>query len=150
MVDITDWAYIAGCIDGEGCLSFNISSKVTVQITIVNTDKKMIDFINRVCNKAEIKMGIHYRDPRKAMFKGRIITGVKKCWGIYPTSFRDKLSFLELVFPYLIIKQEKANLLIEELKHRLEKRNLSSTWNPWKLRIDKTDRSLYERWKQIG
>jgi len=112
--DAQDLAYMAGLVDGEGCIHINhtnIGSKKStlnycLRITVGNTDIKMLKF----CKK---KFGgnLHKRSPRK----NPNITGRLPSYKWYLCG-KNAGKLVELIFPYLITKKEKAKIALEFMK----------------------------------
>ncbi len=104
-------AYIAGFIDGEGCLTLDLGKRrktlvFSARLLIVNTDKKIIDWLAKKTGAGshDIKMNPgKYHKPAYRMFLSRQA---------------DLLKFLIKIYPYLRIKKRQASVLIEILKYR--------------------------------
>ena len=92
-------AYIAGFVDGEGCLS--IGANGSVSIGIVNTSKCTLDFILKVLNIGVIQ-------DRKQI--------VNKRQYVYRAYGENCMTIINLLLPYLIEKKDQALLLIEYRK----------------------------------
>lgn len=97
-----EWGYIAGFIDGEGYINL----KDYNLIAISNTDKSSIDWLAEKlkCKYTEIRPKT---DKRKILYTLRISRKMAI------------LKILEKLLPYLIIKKEKAKLMITKLKKDL-------------------------------
>ncbi len=107
--DITDvqLAWIAGIIDGEGCLS--IAEKyglLYVRVYACNTDKLMIDTLVSLT-----ALGHVYLRKRGGNHK--------PLWDWFITSNRDILDFLVKVLPYLVVKKSRAKMCIEFCRIKL-------------------------------
>jgi hypothetical protein len=102
-------AYAAGLVDGEGCICLRrqYGPKVkgrangySLQITIANTKEAMINWLYE-------HFGALY--------------GVRKCvryrvmWEWYVCG-RQSVQFVEALLPYLVVKREQAQVLIEYLQ----------------------------------
>jgi len=102
-------AYLAGIVDGEGCVSImkakprNRSQNPChiLRITIANTNKDLIDWL-------VIKMGGCSRKSSRANYPSHW----KDSWQWHIEGFKA-LELLCLVEPYLIIKKAQANIGIE-------------------------------------
>jgi len=101
-----NWAYIAGFFDGEGCVSRlnKNASHIYWRIDIVQKDRNVLDEIQKF-----IRYGKVFRST----------TGIKKTliyrYGIHKQE--QILDFLSNVLPYVVVKKEKVQKLLE---------------NPWK------------------
>ena len=106
----TKYAYIAGIIDGEGCIAIrkdnhkaryaNIQYCLVVNIT--NTDIRMLEFVKDIFG-GSISMRPYYK--KDGCFR-------KKCWRIMIYS-NQAYELLVKVKPYLVIKQEQADLAMK-------------------------------------
>ena len=106
------WSYIAGFIDGEGTISIrrqqgyktkdgSFCFKLKPYIVITNTDVKAISWIREQLNRVGIHSGLSKRQPP---------TG-KICYMLYVQKFSQIIEFLDLIQPFLIIKQENARVI---------------------------------------
>lgn len=109
-------AYIAGIIDGEGCISiqrrrgghcFDESKRWSYQsqVYIGNTDKRMLEFIYRLC-------GGSIRTRQK----------LEGCKQTYTLSFtgNEAKKLLGSILPFLVVKKEQAEnvLALRNYRHR--------------------------------
>lgn len=93
-------SYVAGIVDGEGCLQIReqlVQRKykhICMDVEVCNTSKRLIDFLHDT-------------------FGGHRYTGKRPNRKIY---YRWKVSsaqaeaFLRLIYPYLLIKKEQADI----------------------------------------
>lgn len=96
----TDYAYMAGIFDGEGCIRIRRSHGIylSLSIILVSTDRWLCEYF------AFAFGGIsHRRSPQKAWPKAKTQYG----W-ICPTSYAT--DFLETLLPYLKLKRAEAEL----------------------------------------
>jgi len=105
-------AYIAGFIDGEGCITFikhmkrdDISWEPKLEIT--NTDKNVLEWIAEKIPESSL---YYQEEDRNEIWKTRHYLRINKR--------KDLLSILKNVEPYLIVKSEQAKLMIEFLENR--------------------------------
>lgn len=100
----TDAAYVAGLIDGEGCLPLVRSgpSSYAAKMSIGMTDKEYLQSIKSLC-------GVGRMDSRKPQKEGW-----KAChvWTVGSSGLRRLLTTVE---PYLILKKRQAVLLSQYL-----------------------------------
>ncbi len=93
----TDWAYIAGIIDGEGSILFQNSGKhKVVHLSISNTDLNVLEWI-----KNKLKEGTIYE-------KIRYSSNWKQCYVWRTAAHKVVYSILIKMLPYLKIKRDKA------------------------------------------
>ena len=106
-----DLAYIAGILDGEGCIQVRLlkhnGSKwgmMKCEVIIVNTSKELIDWLSK---KLNLDIGVRKRKNPKW----------KPCYYVKTTNMYEVLLLLKALLPYLIVKRkqaEEAIKLIEE------------------------------------
>lgn len=104
-LSIEEAAYLAGLIDGEGCLSIYPRSRKRVITYKINIDIGMTtDILIDFCNKYG---GCHYRqeahDNKKAVFYWKL--NIQEC-----------VHYLPQIFPYMKVKKAEAKILLEALK----------------------------------
>lgn len=107
-------AYLAGIMDGEGCVSIMKSKPLSntsspshiLRITIANTNKDLIDWLG-------VKMGGCTRRASRANYP----SAWKDSWQWHIEGFKA-MEFLCLVEPYLIIKKAQASIGIEFQKKK--------------------------------
>lgn len=109
----TEAAYIAGIIDGEGSLSIHFTWRVyhpAVSLTmgITNTDLNLIKWLR---TKLKANQKYHYRNRVKSS---------KICYTIVVAQRTHLKKIILRVFPYLIVKKQRAILFLKilELKKR--------------------------------
>ena len=95
MVKNTDYAYIAGILDGEGTISISNSQYMTVRIR--NTNKGVLEWIQGVTGAGKI-----YGDSRSK---------ARRCYSLEMTA-NKAAAFLHLVLPYIRIKRKQAILAL--------------------------------------
>ena len=109
-------AYLAGIIDGEGCLSvskekspkgeYKILYKAHLKIT--NTNQKLIQWLEKIIGKCYIKTD--KGDPKWKLRFSWIMTD------------RDKMfPLLKEILPYLILKKKQAKLILKLRKGKQKK-----------------------------
>ena len=105
----TDRAYLAGLIDGEGCITGYVTKRRRFhsRITISNTDLALMDWIKGKVNFFHIYKSSHYSNKHKQGY----VAQIGNRYEIY--------SFLRCVSPYLVIKKERANRLIDLIRDRI-------------------------------
>ena len=104
---IEEIAYIAGLLDGEGCISINkgrdqSGAKYRLVVCCANTDRAVLEFLYR-------------------MLGGRIYVISKSKWSrrtcwMWTTSSQQAGEILHILLPYLRIKKRQAKLAIKFCK----------------------------------
>ena len=97
----TDWAYLAGLVDGEGSISINH----TVMVRIFNTDMGIIDWLTD-----------HFPDAKVIKANSNTSYGFKLCLSVRWNG-RNSIEVLTRILPYLQSKKGKlAELALEFLE----------------------------------
>ena len=115
----TEKAYIAGIVDGEGCItaySYNTRRTTSTKSTIMvsNADTFLVDWLKTVSGLGTI----HDHCNKRNLLKGW------KPQRVWCLSSLHGSCLLKEILPYLIIKKEQAELFIElvELKSKSSRR----------------------------
>jgi hypothetical protein len=101
--------YVAGILDGEGCLTATWNGPYCQPvISVTNTNKVLIDWLH-----AKLGGSVHHPDPKKRPAHWKSIWN----WVITKEGIRRVLAYVR---PYLIAKGEEADVLLEmaQLKGR--------------------------------
>jgi hypothetical protein len=101
-----DRAYLAGIIDGEGCITAVILSRrseVQPVVSITNTDLRLMEWVSSRWPGWLEPMG------------RRTSIGRRECYR-FITRSADLVTMLTDVLPYLILKREQADLVLELIK----------------------------------
>lgn len=103
--------YLAGILDGEGAIKLQKSRGSRhgshPRLWVKNTDKKLVEWLHKT-------FGGHIN------FERRSRTNWSDIWRWSVTSTFDLTRLLPLVLPYLIVKREDAEKVLEFCKRRLE------------------------------
>jgi hypothetical protein len=121
---VAEKAYIAGIIDGEGCIglfknkdiSYKRGYSYSVITQIAVTDKKLINWIFK-----KIKSGHRYSsntNPQK-----------HKTIFVIRFSVNDSKILLKLIKPYLIIKKKQADILLRFISRKQQARGCKGLTN---------------------
>ena len=122
------WQYIAGFVDGEGCIYFVrfVRDKNSpyrggaFSIQQIITNRKVIDEIHEFLNQQRIFSHIYIcKQSKNAMGKIPIIS-------LEIARQRDLLNFLKEIVPFLIVKKEKAQQVISLIEKQQIKRRGTS------------------------
>lgn len=102
-------AYIAGIIDGEGSImlqKFHNNEYPSPCVSIASTTLELLNWIKSVVGKGIIKRKKNYNSSEH-----------KDCYS-YVLKYNDALSFLQEIYPYLIIdsKKKRAKLILNKYK----------------------------------
>jgi hypothetical protein len=114
LIDRDKVCYLAGIIDGEGCVSLGKRKEyyITPTLQITNTSRALMEWLKANCG------GNDYR----RIFEKRVNRKDAWAWGLCGQAARD---VIEAVRPYLVIKQKQADLVLKVYKKigRKAKRN---------------------------
>lgn len=146
---ITQKAYIAGLIDGEGSIGLVKHKEKKCPrgwyydpyVSISNTSEKLMKYIKEVT-------GIGFY--RKKQFKN-----FNKKWKV-PLEWRvcarkEIINLLEQVLPYLIIKKKHAILLLEYLKIReQQERERIAFMKEQQIKYNERQDKIYEKLKELN
>lgn len=102
-------AYIAGIIDGEGSIilqKFHKNQFPSPCVSIASTSMELLTWIRNIVGKGKIISKKNY-NPEKH----------KDCYS-YILKYNNSISFIEEIYPYLIIKGKikRANLILTRYK----------------------------------
>lgn len=105
-----DLAYIAGFVDGEGCIGLhrNSDNSLKASITIGNAHAGALKFIQRTLGFGGLY--IHVKEGNRV-----------RQWQYQTRNMGELFKFLSLIAPYLIIKRKHAILMLRFLKSRLRR-----------------------------
>ena len=118
-----DWAYLAGFIDADGTISIRKNYKsgktYSPQVSISNCDKSVLEWFKHLIGSGTICT----KKAKKETYR----EGYDLRW-----SYNTALLICERCLPYLKIKQDRANILI----------------NDWKLCTPRNGKYTEEMWKR--
>jgi hypothetical protein len=104
--------YLAGIIDGEGCISFTRSNRQTkkyvyrMQLCIVNTSPQLLSWLNEIFD-GHCHINVHKRQPNHK----------RPVWSWTISGPRRTVRFLKEIEPYLVIKKQQVHLLMNGYVH---------------------------------
>ena len=107
--DMTDvqLAWLAGIIDGEGCIRVSFSKNCySAGVIITNTDKLMMDTIISLTGLGKVHLQRRKDKSKDCLY-----------WDIY--SNKDILDLLTRMLPYLVVKKVRARICIDFCKLKL-------------------------------
>ena len=119
----TDIAYIAGIMDGEGCIHIKRHTKepatqYTLQITVGSTQEWL-------CRYLQFSFG---GSVRQNLSVTKRIPPQKPFW-VWRVSAALAYNFLKIIYPYLHLKREQARIALEFQEARKQHRNLGQRPN---------------------
>lgn len=109
-------AYLAGIIDGEGCISISKTTNhmrwqynlYILKLTISTVDLSLVQWVSS-----------NFIEFRCYESKGRKLVGKRKGYALLAQN-EKVISILNSVLPYLVIKKERAKYVLEEYPKKLE------------------------------
>ena len=119
----TERAYVAGIIDGEGCIEFKWANRIRrdrkgtptyrtliVRLEVPQVDKRLIDWLMEITKEGtrDIK-----RYPKNPTYHDQ------HRWRV---GYHGVYRVLKQVYPYLIVKREKAQLVIKHYDKKFFKK----------------------------
>ena len=112
----SDWAYIAGLFDGEGCFSLNRwHDQFRVNVIVSMTDSSALDWI-----AARIPYAHLYHLARRTK-SGKAVTVLSI------TSYNCAGDFIRCVLPYLKVKRNVASAVLEYCEKHITQRGNGHT-----------------------
>lgn len=107
MILDTEYAYIAGIMDGEGTIALqlvakNHSKSYAKKVLVTNTDRRLLDWIR-------LKTRVGIVAPKTKPKEGK---NWKQCYELSVSACEMK-RFLEPLMPYLLIKKRQAEVMLE-------------------------------------
>lgn len=135
--DAVDLSYAAGIVDGEGCIHIGNTYSRAVQakknkshvltVRVVTTDNVITPWFLQKFG------GTFYTYQRREISKK---TGkLNKSYKIWQMKSDKAGEFLQLILPYLKLKQRRAEVALEFLKCKFETRGRVGTFNPIPLEV---------------
>lgn len=134
---VTDFeiGWLAGIVDGEGTVAFSVyprqergkilqEVRVKPQVIITNTDKALVERAADIFKRCQVGTHIEHR-----IQHGRGFATTKSYRPLFVANacgFKRTKAALELLTPYLVSKQHKANLVLRYIAQREQK--LSIQW----------------------
>lgn len=127
-------SWLAGFIDGEGCIGFNkISGKHDCHyphVTIVNCHKPTIERIVEILSALGVRYWVTTRKPKNN-------SKWKQDWTIVIRGLRRVKPLLEFILPHLFTKKMQAEQVLDFINHRLSLSPLASYGDKEKMIIAK-------------
>ena len=141
-----DLAWLAGIIDGEGCLSVDVKMAangkmyIMPKVRVINTDVRMIQKCSRIYAELNIVYYYNINKKRKDHYKDQL--------AIIVSSQGSSVKVLKAIIPYLANKQEIAGVMVEiiELVQSLPKGGNTSSYNYIN---DESFKALMAQWNDV-
>jgi hypothetical protein len=116
----TEKAYLAGLIDGEGCLTITkqkmhecISYSYAILVIVSMTDERVIRYLHKTTGLGTV----HFVPPPKTEYKDQ--------WSWQLSRFQA-LDLIAAIVDYLIVKQDEARLILEFAKIPIQRRKFGA------------------------
>lgn len=100
-VAVSSLGYLAGIVDGEGCITLHSGKRKQVFVGVTNTDVKLMNWLKTIGGVVRPKK--RYKLTRKPCFN----------WIVCGRA--DVEALLRAIVPYMLIKKDKARLAIRTL-----------------------------------
>ena len=127
-------AYVAGIIDGEGCIGIHSN---TVRVAVKQTNEWLIKFLKMNFGGHLVYQKHSWGNPRS-----------KPIWS-WAVDAKKAHEFLQLILPYLQIKRPQAELALGFQKRRIRKGRAKRLTPEIKM-LDDIDKSLMHKMNQRG
>jgi hypothetical protein len=116
----TEKAYIAGLIDGEGCLTITkqmlngcVNYSYAILVIVSMTDERVIRYLHKVTGIG----AVHFIRPPKPEYKDQ--------WTWQLSRFQA-LELIAAIVDYLIVKQDEARLILEFAQIPIQRRKFGA------------------------
>ena len=119
----TERAYVAGIIDGEGCIEFKWADRIRrdrkgtptyrtliVRLEVPQVDKRLIDWLMEITKEGT-------RDIKR--YPSHPTWNDQHRWRV---GYHGAYRVLKQVYPYLIVKKQKAKLVIDHYDKKFTKK----------------------------
>jgi hypothetical protein len=133
----TEKAYIAGIIDGEGCLRIDSGKngrgtvKYCITVSVSNTNFGLIEYLNKITNVGSVFL-VKKKGNRRPQLR----------WMVFSKQAEE---FINQILPFLRVKKPQAEILLESRKYnRIPGRKGLS------LEEKKVKYKLYEKMKELN
>ena len=119
----TESAYVGGIIDGEGCIEFKWANRIRrdrkgtptyrtliVRLEVTQVDKRLIDYLMEITKEGTRDIKRYPKNPtHQDQHRWRV-------------GYHGVYRVLKQVYPYLIVKKEKAKLVIDHYDKKFSKK----------------------------
>lgn len=127
-----DAAWLAGIIDGEGCISTTYANgnrsknHYRCRVEVRNTNPFMIQRITQIMADREIQFFLHFLKKRESYKEGLVFV---------VTGYKAIQSLLLMVLPHLTAKYDEAKLMAEFISWRLHEHPMKGCNNGDKMEV---------------
>jgi len=119
-VSEVDIAWLAGFIDGEGCIDFQkayahrlTNNRIRPRLRISNTHIDTLNTVTRIMDSMRAGQNVGWRTPQNAKWR--------KSWDVDISGFKRMHRFLIQITPYLHTKKVQAEAMLDFINSRMER-----------------------------
>ena len=112
----TDWAYLAGIVDGEGCIDFRVDKggHTTPRLQVVTTDERLYVWLQK---------RLHGSVSKRPKYNLKW----KQSW-VWTRTGRSACDIVQTIRPYLVLKREQADVMADWMQRTNLKQNTGGRW----------------------
>lgn len=128
----TDAAWLAGIMDGEGCISTTYANGTKsknhyrCRVEVRNTNPFMIQRITQIMADKGIQFFLHYLKKRESYKEGLVFV---------VTGYKSIQRVLQMILPHLTAKYDEAKLMSEFISWRLNEHPMQACNNGEKMEV---------------
>src|SRR3990172_3163537 len=108
MITIPERAYLAGLVDGEGCISISeyrnpkktATTILTLSLTVSSCDKDILDYWAEKTGLGSVFIGTRARSNSRTGYSWRLCSN-------------KAVELIDLIYPYLMLKKEQADIAVK-------------------------------------
>ena len=146
-MDVVSLAWLAGFIDADGSVAMRGHATCTSMAAVVQvagTDPRARDRVISIYTEAGIKFSLaDVKTDVRGLLKGR--ENHARAWNVSVSRREDTHRLLTLIRPYLVCKQDRADLIIEFLSNRMHETGRGRSAKPYRDR----DHDIYREVKRL-
>jgi hypothetical protein len=99
-------AWLAGLIDGEGC----VSNAPSIRINLVERDKFVLEEVQRIAGCGNLVFRpLNAKNPNHSN---------QWCWNLYKT--KDVIMLANKLLPYLVLKKKPVEIMLASIEERIK------------------------------
>lgn len=140
-------AWLAGFIDADGSVAMRghaTCTSMAAAVQIAGTDPRARDRIVEIYTEEGIQFSLaDVKTDARGLEKGR--SNHARAWNVSVTRRADAHKLLTLVRPYLVCKQDRADLIIEFLENRMHETGRGRSAKPYRER----DHDIFREVKRL-
>lgn len=150
LVDSHELAWLAGIVDGEGCLDmskipYGHTIRLQTRVRVANTSELLM---KRISNIAE-RLGIRFHISLDVYNRGKKSrANFKPVYGMEIQNQTNCKKIISAILPYLVLKDKQANLMLEFINSRINRgarQGIKIPYNKRELTIAQEMRILNQR-----